>query len=115
MVIRAMDRRYQLVMNEECVKKLTEIQKHTGWSASAVLRLGLSVVYPVVRDGRGVCSSGCLAKKVLEVLRLTGNLRQDIEGRSTYVEPPPAIPRPSRASTVAKDVLRRGKKKGVTK
>lgn len=95
------DCRIQVLLSARQRKEVDRVMEVTGWSATAVCRLGLAVLVRILADGRQVCKDGCVARQVLDVMTAGGFLASDLHGRSTMRQEIEDTNPPERAGKVA--------------
>jgi len=107
------DKRIQVLLTERQVEGVRKACEMTGWTETGLLRVGLSLVQRILREGRDCCKGGCLAREVLGLLASGGWLERDLRGRSVLAKEVLDTNPPERAGAIAHRMRRPRKPKKV--
>jgi len=107
------DQRIQVLLTPRQVEGVKKACELTGWTETGLLRVGLSLVQRILREGRDCCKGGCVAREVLGLLASGGWLERDLHGRSVVAREVSDTNPPERAGVVAKRMARPRKPKKV--
>lgn len=98
--------RVQVLLTTQQLEQVQQAAQQLGWSVTAIFRLGWSLLYRILRNGKDVCKEGCIAKQALGLLRDRGLFDRDLRGKCTLTQAVLDSNPPERAGAITQRMAR---------